>query len=70
MSNGSCFDRVGGLSGIVGWVLLFIALSLNDASEGGVYADPSLSADRLADLYVANRGSGRLGAHCPYWLRF
>ncbi len=62
MSNGSWFERLGALSGIVGWVLLFVALSLTDASEGGVYADPSLSSDRLADLYVGNRGPGRLGA--------
>ena len=60
--NGLWFERLGALSGIVGWVLLFVALSLNDASEGGVYADPTLSSDRLADLYVANRGAGRLGA--------
>lgn len=62
MSNGSWFERIGALSGIVGWVLLFVALSLTDASEGGVYADPSLSSDRLADLYLGNRGPGRLGA--------
>jgi hypothetical protein len=62
MSNGSWFERLGAVSGIVGWILSFIAVGLIDPAEGEVYADPSLSSERLADLYVTNSGSGRLGA--------
>lgn len=62
MSNGVWFERVGALSGVVGWVLSFIVFDLIDPAEAEVYADPSLSSDRLLDLYVANRGPGRLGA--------
>ena len=70
MSKGVWFERVGAISGIVGWVLLFIVVVLTDASQGGVYPDPSLSSDRIADLYVGNRGSGRLGAQLSLWAAF
>lgn len=62
MSNGSWFERLGALSGIVGYILFALAVDLMDPSQGDVFADPRLSSDQLADLYASNRGSARLGA--------
>lgn len=52
----STWDRIGSISGLIGWVMVFASVSL---AEVGDPTDPS---EALVSDFIANRDRVRLGA--------